>query len=276
MVTKRPPAPIAREVRQRCAFGCVMCGKPVYDYEHIEGYDATGDDPAHITLLCADHHREKTAGRLPVDLVRQANASPYNVGRHLSSEHSLYFSGDEFFIGFGNMRIMMLDGVSCGLVVDGALVFGAEITDGRLRLTANLRDINNRTLVRIDDGHLRIGTSAWDATVEGPTITLRDGHGSIAAQLELHPPTHIEVTTAKFFFNGVRVEAGRAAKSGGLDFPYPQVGLADLAVSGAISVGCHRPEFNSLFLIPDSPRAYGAPPASLDSPFRRSRHGGVP
>lgn len=30
------PLPIQREVRQRCGFGCVICGMPLYEYEHME------------------------------------------------------------------------------------------------------------------------------------------------------------------------------------------------------------------------------------------------
>jgi len=29
------PLPIQREVRQRCGFGCVICGTLLYEYDHI-------------------------------------------------------------------------------------------------------------------------------------------------------------------------------------------------------------------------------------------------
>lgn len=29
------PLSIQRKVRQRCGFGCVICGMPLYEYEHM-------------------------------------------------------------------------------------------------------------------------------------------------------------------------------------------------------------------------------------------------
>jgi len=49
--------PTKRIVRQRCGFGCVICGLPIYQYDHMYGYTVeTADDPTVITLLCARHH----------------------------------------------------------------------------------------------------------------------------------------------------------------------------------------------------------------------------
>ncbi|WP_198036130.1 hypothetical protein [Salegentibacter sp. T436] len=60
------PLPIQREVRQRCGFGCVICGLPLYEYEHMEEWaKVKRHDAEEITLLCDRHHREKTAGLLP-------------------------------------------------------------------------------------------------------------------------------------------------------------------------------------------------------------------
>ncbi len=40
-VRPKIPLPIQREVRQRCGFGCVICGLPLYDYDHIIGWAET-------------------------------------------------------------------------------------------------------------------------------------------------------------------------------------------------------------------------------------------
>jgi len=46
-----------REVRQRCGFGFVICGIPIYHYDHIidhaEVHEHTADK---LTLLCPTHH----------------------------------------------------------------------------------------------------------------------------------------------------------------------------------------------------------------------------
>jgi len=59
----RPPIPdpVKRTIRQRCGFGCVICGLPIYEYDHIFGYkNETGHIVEEITLLCDHHHKLKT------------------------------------------------------------------------------------------------------------------------------------------------------------------------------------------------------------------------
>ncbi|WNG79930.1 hypothetical protein C6A86_016810 [Mycobacterium sp. ITM-2016-00316] len=63
MSDDRPPIPdpMKREVRQRCGFGCVICGHPIYEYEHMDDYAVVKrHGVANITLLCDGHHRLKT------------------------------------------------------------------------------------------------------------------------------------------------------------------------------------------------------------------------
>ena len=82
MVQDRPPlnAGIMREVRQRCGFGCVICGRPIYEYDHILGWAKVKRHVAsEITLLCDNHHREKTAGFLPNERVIEADKAPFNI-----------------------------------------------------------------------------------------------------------------------------------------------------------------------------------------------------
>ena len=55
------PTDVAKAVRRRCGFGCVVCGSAIYDYDHFdpEFKDATTHNPSGIILLCPNHHREK-------------------------------------------------------------------------------------------------------------------------------------------------------------------------------------------------------------------------
>ena len=65
----RPPIPesMKREVRQRCGFGCVICGMPLYTYEHMLGYVNVDRHVAEeLTLLCYQHQYERTQRKLPL------------------------------------------------------------------------------------------------------------------------------------------------------------------------------------------------------------------
>src|SRR5439155_1627187 len=47
------PEPIKRQIRQRCGFGCVLCGLPLFEYEHLKGWaNVQRHMPEEITLLC--------------------------------------------------------------------------------------------------------------------------------------------------------------------------------------------------------------------------------
>jgi len=49
----RPPIlePMKRSVRQRCSFGCVICGLPLYEYHHMIPYaDTEKHEEDNITL----------------------------------------------------------------------------------------------------------------------------------------------------------------------------------------------------------------------------------
>jgi hypothetical protein len=72
------PDPIARQIRQQCGFGCVVCGSALYYYEHIdpEFKDATEHDPAKMALLCGDCHGKVTKGPWSKQRIWEARANP--------------------------------------------------------------------------------------------------------------------------------------------------------------------------------------------------------
>ncbi len=73
---RRIPPDVARAVRKRCGFGCVVCGSALYDYDHFspEFKDAPGHDPLGVILLCPNHHRAKGGFVSRATLERCANA----------------------------------------------------------------------------------------------------------------------------------------------------------------------------------------------------------
>lgn len=72
------PTEVKRAVRQRCRFGCVVCGMGVYDYEHVdpEFKYAKEHDPDRIALLCPSCHAKVTRGQWSKDKIKAALLSP--------------------------------------------------------------------------------------------------------------------------------------------------------------------------------------------------------
>lgn len=67
---------------------------PLYEYEHMEEWASVKRHVAEeITLLCDQHHREKTGGFLPKEMVRNADSDPFNLREGVSKPYCLHFSG---------------------------------------------------------------------------------------------------------------------------------------------------------------------------------------
>jgi len=93
-MSRHIPDPVARAVRQRCGFGCVICGKPIYQYEHKLGFAKVQRHVAEeITLLCGTHHDERTRGLRTAEQVEEADRNPYNRGRGATEPYALAFGG---------------------------------------------------------------------------------------------------------------------------------------------------------------------------------------
>jgi hypothetical protein len=107
-MTDRPPIPdpVKRQVRTRCGFGCVFCGLPLYEYDHIYDWAKTQQHKAQeITLLCNKHHAEKTKGLLTTEQVVTANQNPINARRGISSPYGLHFAGGEATVLLGGVAL---------------------------------------------------------------------------------------------------------------------------------------------------------------------------
>lgn len=215
-MTQRPPIPpeMKREIRQRCGFGCVICGMPLYEYEHmLEWAEVQRHVAEEITLLCRQHHGEKTNGLLPKDDVIAANKNPYNKQTGISKQHLLHYSGQ-------TVRLRAAD--SCfeyntlpngaffaPLVVDGLPLVGFRVEQGELLLNFIAFDEFNKPIIQIVDNELIYDTTQWDIEWVAQTLTIREGRGRILLELVFSPPSEIEIRKGRLLRNGIEVLVGR-------------------------------------------------------------------
>lgn len=212
---QRPPIPpeIKREVRKRCGFGCVICGMPLYEYEHMEEWALVKRHVAEeITLLCRQHHGEKTNGLLPKEVVAAANKDPCNLKVGFSKSHFLHYFGDSVRLAIAD-SCFSFDGLSDGaffapLVVDGLVVVGFRVEDGRLFLHFIAFDEMNVPVVQVVDNELIYSSSSWDVEWVGRKLTIREGHGKILIQLVFEPPNVIRISKGRILFNGLEILIG--------------------------------------------------------------------
>ncbi|HHR5900595.1 TPA: hypothetical protein ACS7XC_001497 [Providencia alcalifaciens] len=204
------PLPIQREVRQRCGFGCVICGMPLYEYEHMEEWAKVKRHVAdEITLLCDQHHREKTGGLLPVEVVKAANQSPFNLKNGVSKPYNLHFSGVEATVEVGGNSFKCNDqGYGTAMVpvsIDGIPLIGIILADGHLLLNIVIFDEFNQPVLHIKNNQLHYSTSPWDIQLVGKKLTIREAHKKILLEIEFFPPDRIVINRGRLLCNGVEV-----------------------------------------------------------------------
>lgn len=204
------PLPIQREVRQRCGFGCVICGLPLYEYEHMEEWAVVKRHVAdEITLLCDQHHREKTGGLLPVEVVKAANKAPFNLKEGNSKPYNLHFAGTEATIEIGSNSFTCKDnGYGTAMVpvsVDGTPLIGLILADGHLLLNLVVFDECNAPVLHIKNNQLIYSTSPWDIQLVGKKLTIREAHRKILFEIEFFPPNRVVINRGRLLRNGVEI-----------------------------------------------------------------------
>lgn len=203
------PAEVKRTVRQRCGFGCVICGDAIFQYDHmVTGFaEARVHAAEDITLLCGTHHQMKSAGSLSVETVQRANADPKCKQRG--------FSRGPFDIG-PDFAELLLGTITCIHTTNIINIFGdrvlylapPEMPGGPMQINATLSDDRGTVVMQIVDNEWCTPVSNWDVAVQGPTITIRRGPADIVLAIRTTPPNRLEFERLHMFHRGVRIDCG--------------------------------------------------------------------
>jgi trigger factor len=215
---KRPPIPdsMKRVIRQRCGFGCVVCGFPLYEFEHMEDWALTKThDPSNITLLCDKHHKEKTNGLLPLEHVRKANEKPWTKQKGHSTPYDLHFEGPtcEILMGTNVFGITRESQQFVALMIDGVPLLGFVYEDQNLQVTLHMFNKCNEGVLAIFRNELVYSTEPWDIELVGRNLVVRYGKGEIFVDLLFDPPRRVVVQRGRFLLNGVEVGVDRKCVS---------------------------------------------------------------
>ncbi|ORL41329.1 hypothetical protein A6F59_10910 [Prescottella equi] len=195
-----------REVRQRCGFGCVLCGLPLYHYDHMNEYSVVKEHEAeNLTLLCAQHHDEKTKGLLPLAKVQAANADPFNLRAGASRPHYLHYSGNRAVVALGSNEFTSDGGDFVAVLVDGVPLIYFRFESEQALLTVQLFDDFNQPLLQIVDNELVYSVSTWDVEFVGTTLTIRAASRDIFLVVKFCAPDRLEIIRGRLLLNGVRI-----------------------------------------------------------------------
>ncbi|WP_299064297.1 cell division protein [uncultured Polaribacter sp.] len=204
------PLAIQREVRQRCGFGCVICGLPLYEYEHMEGWAKVKRHNANeITLLCDQHHREKTGGLLPIEKVKNANNNPFNLKNNQSKPYTLHYSGKKPKAKLGTLTIETNDNgygtQFIPLLIDLIPIIGFVLTDGHFLLNLKIFNEYNHLVLNVVNNQLVYKADLYDIQLVGRKLTIRKGFRQILLEIIFNTPDIIEIVKADLYVNGLHL-----------------------------------------------------------------------
>jgi trigger factor len=238
----------------------VICGLPLYEYDHLVPWSEVETHEAHnLVLLCDRHHREKTSGLLPLARVIEANKAPANLSTGVSSPFDLHYGGHdcEALIG-SNVHTWprMHDGLmTVPVLIDDTPIVMFRVEDGHLLLAVQLFDEDNELLVQVFDNELVFSTEEWDVEFEGRKLTVRSAPRNVFVGMTFEPPSRVVIDRGRIWRNGIKVTiqqayvlVGNGNKISGSRMVNCNFGLAtgDLPEGvggGAIYVGSSRSDF---------------------------------
>jgi hypothetical protein len=202
------PSDVALTVRQKCGFGCVICGQAICDYEHIdpEFKDATHHDPEKIVLLCPGCHSKVTRKFLSKDSVKIAALNP--------KTKSNGFSFDKFDIGpgcpsvtIGNIRS---ERVRCIIKIDDDEILSVKPPTshgGPFLLSARLINEFGEEILSIVDNIFQVRDSSWDVTISGGKIRIFSNAKNISLYLRTENPGKIIIEKIRMKHKNVLILA---------------------------------------------------------------------
>lgn len=202
------PADVKRAVRQKCGFGCVICGLGIVQYEHVdpEFRNAKQHDPNAIALLCPQCHAKVTTGMWSKSRVKLAMRSP--KCKQVGYTREFFDICDEHpALRFGGV---LLSNCPIPVQVAGHPLFSIkppEEPESPFLFSGMFTDSNGEVSLVIEDNEWQAFTTAWDIEVKGNSITIREDHRIIHLVLRTDPPRELIVERLNMQLAGLRFEA---------------------------------------------------------------------
>lgn len=201
------PEDVKRKVRQKCGYGCVVCGTAIIEYEHVdpEFSEAKEHDPEKIVLLCSQCHAKVTRKFISKELVKLASEKPASIKRNYASEmFQLLATTPKFVIGG-----VSITNTPIPLKVKGYPVIQvkpAEEKGAPARFSATFFNSRGELSLQIIDNEWRVNSGNWDFEAVGGYVIIRDNQGKISLKLRVSDTDGIVVEKINMLIDSYRIE----------------------------------------------------------------------
>ena len=224
-MTERPPIPrdLETQVRQRCGFGCVICGCPIYDYDHIVDYAEVKEHTFdNLVLLCPTCHRKKKKGLLTRNKIREALAASGSRERTATER----IEQTHYTLYIGNNVVKMFAGTVFD--IEGLGSFSVSNVH-QPQIDGVLYDENGIEAITIKENVYSLSSDVWDIEYVGKILTFRNGPRKVFAKLAfdaerqlialkadfyIRPKIRVRITDDGIFVNAIRLAAANIIRGG--------------------------------------------------------------
>jgi len=199
------PEPVRRQVRQRCGFGCVLCGCAIIQNHHFDPpfEEAREHLASGITLLCGRCHDKRTRGMIGDKPIREADANPF-CRRAGVVKDILFEAAPVRTVRLGCLRF---SGQTIIQVRDTVL-FGFSQSDpgSPLLLNASLPGAEGKPLLGIVNNEWQTGLDHFDVYTEGPRLFIKENLGETALEMLYPGNGDLELTRLTMQIEGFRID----------------------------------------------------------------------
>jgi len=199
---------VKREVRQRCGFGCVFCGLPIYEFEHIEPWARVQEHrPENLVLLCPNHHAEFTRNQRSKADISDAARKPFNLNVGIV-RHVFHVNKPPLEVLLGSNRYIRVPRI---LVVDGTPLISVEnlVEDGtEVGISALIYSREKTEILRIERNEWITSSNQWDIETIGPRLIIRNDTSKILLQIRVDPPSQITFERGMLYYQGWELNFG--------------------------------------------------------------------
>lgn len=232
-LTRSIPVEIKREVRQRCRFGCVMCGRSLTEYHHFDPpfRDATSHCPNGIVLLCRNCHDK--FDKLPIDHMRRASANPKCAQVGYAFEDDFLCPNPRCVPQVSLAHIVATSGQIIRHNGEVLLGLTSSGNDFPLGLTARIEDQSGTLLFSIEDNELKYGVDRWDVRTCKASLVITAHDGAVAVEMNRSQPDKVSISRLRMAVAGGVI----CCDTNGIRFQSPKGGTVEVNGSAFGEIG---------------------------------------
>lgn len=166
------PSPTKAAVRRACGFGCIICGAPLIEYDHVTNWaECLEHEVDNLALLCPIHHAKKTRKFLSRQAVIDARSSPVNATRPFTADEPLHPAPQWPRIRMGPIELLDQGwDQMVAVAVNGAPLIQVDMRPTIPEICVKVLARNGSTICEIDRNVFRSSTSVDDLTFEAGRI----------------------------------------------------------------------------------------------------------